>query len=230
MTFHRRRSTTAVALLLSGLLAAVVVALGPDDSAHATDVSSSQTAVSAHAAKISKTSFDKAMRALWEQHMQWTYATITAFATDSPTYPATVNRLLRNQGDIGNAIKPFYGKAAGNALTKLLKAHISGVATILVAAKAGDTSAFNTAVAKEYANAKQIGTFLANANPHHWSKMMMRTMMKTHIDQTLVYASDQLGGKYAASIRHYDSAEKHMLSMADMLAHGIEKQFPRRFR
>ncbi len=33
-----------------------------------------------------------------------------------------VARLLRNQTDIGNAVKPYYGAAAGNQLTKLLKA------------------------------------------------------------------------------------------------------------
>ena len=56
----------------------------------------------------------------------------------SPDTEATVARLLRNQTDIGNAIKPFYGNAAGAALTKELREHILIAADLIAAAKAGD--------------------------------------------------------------------------------------------
>jgi hypothetical protein len=34
---------------------------------------------------------------------------IIAATSNSPSAPAVLNRLMRNQEDIGNAIKPFYG-------------------------------------------------------------------------------------------------------------------------
>ena len=40
-----------------------------------------------------------------------------SLTTDSPNTKATVARLLRNQSDIGNAIKPYYGAKAGNELS-----------------------------------------------------------------------------------------------------------------
>lgn len=49
----------------------------------------------------------------------------------------TAQRLLQNQADMGNAIKPFYGDAAGTKLTELLNEHILGAADLLTAAKAG---------------------------------------------------------------------------------------------
>ena len=49
-------------------------------------------------------------------------------------------RLLKNQVDIGNAIKPFYGNVAGDKLTSLLKDHIMGAVDLLKAAKAGNTT------------------------------------------------------------------------------------------
>jgi hypothetical protein len=50
-------------------------------------------------------------------------------------------RLLRNQQDIGDAIKPFYGRAADERLTSLLKEHILFAGDLVAAAKAGDQSA-----------------------------------------------------------------------------------------
>lgn len=177
----------------------------------------------------SQTVLYKDMQTLWQQHMEWTYAAVAAIATDAPNVTETADRLMKNQEDLGNAIKPHYGEDAGNALTALLKAHISGAVDILVAAKAGDTDAQNAAVTAEYANAKEIGDFLSAANPDNWSQASMEDMMTVHIDQTLVYATDMLAGHYADAISNYDLAEAHMVEMGDMLSAGIIAQFPDKF-
>src|SRR5688572_21804546 len=65
-----------------------------------------------------------AMRKLWEDHITWTRLFIVSEAADLPDKAATTERLLRNQVDIGNAIKPYYGDPAGNKLADLLKDHI----------------------------------------------------------------------------------------------------------
>jgi len=175
-----------------------------------------------------KVVLQKAMRALWEQHMEWTYATVAAFAASTPGLNPTIDRLLQNQDDIGDAIKPFYGKKAGNALTTLLRTHITDAVPVLTAAQAGDQAGLDAAIKTWKANARAIADFLAAANPH-WGKREMRQMMLTHIDQTVAYAAAQLQGRYARSIRIYGHAENHMLHMADMLSNGIIAQFPGRF-
>lgn len=169
------------------------------------------------------------MQTLWMQHMEWTYAAVAAFAVDSPGFPATADRLLQNQVDIADAVRPFYGDAAADQLTTLLQEHITGAVAVLSAAKAGDSDALNQAVTAEYANATAIGDFLADANPANWDKADMEAMMTMHIDQTLVYATDMLQGDYAQAIANYGVAEAHMLEMADMLSAGVIAQFPDQF-
>jgi hypothetical protein len=170
------------------------------------------------------------MRKLWEDHITWTRLFIVSDATLADTLPdlgPTTDRLLRNQDDIGNAIVPFYGRAAGDQLTSLLKEHILGAAALLNAAKAGqDTTAASEAW---YVNANEIADFLHNANPRNWSQAEMRDMMKTHLDLTLEEAVARLQGRYDDDIAAYDKVHAEILEMADMLSNGIIAQFPKKF-
>src|ERR1041385_7372930 len=87
-------------------------------------------------ASVKEIAFQDAMRKLWEDHITWTRVFIISAAADLPDKAAATERLLQNQVDIGNAIKPYYGEAAGNQLTTLLKEHITTAAEIVAAAKA----------------------------------------------------------------------------------------------
>jgi hypothetical protein len=173
--------------------------------------------------------FHDQMRKLWEDHVTWTRLAIVTFADGSAGFNATAGRLLQNQTDIGNAIKPFFGDAAGTQLTSLLHDHITIAVELLQAAKAGDTAAFNDANSRWYANANQIADFFAAANPRFWPQDVMRAAMKTHLDQTLAEASHELGGDFAASVSDYEAIHLHILHMADLLSSGIIRAFPQKF-
>jgi hypothetical protein len=174
--------------------------------------------------------FHDAMRRLWEDHVTWTRLAIVSLAAGLPDVEATERRLLRNQTDIGNAMKPYYGRAAGNRLGALLREHIVGAVTLLQAAKAGDNAQITKAGAAWYADGDQVADLLHGANPSHWSRAATRSMMKAHLDQTLQEAQDRLQGRFAADARDYDTVHDHILDMADTLSAGIMRQFPQRFR
>lgn len=174
--------------------------------------------------------FHDAMRKLWEDHITWTRLAIVSFAADLPDLQATEARLMRNQVDIGDAIKPYYGTAAGNRLTVLLKEHIAGAVALMQAAKTGDQPLVKQRTDEWYVNGNQIADFLAKANPRNWPRATMRQMMKGHLDMTLQEAVNRLNGRFDADVRDYDAVHRHILRMADALSAGIMKQFPRRFR
>lgn len=185
--------------------------------------------LAADSSKMSAAEFHDGMRVLWEDHVTWTRLTIVSVIGELPDAGPTVQRLLRNQVDIGNAIKPFYGDAAGDRLTALLRDHILIAAEILTAAKANDGPAVEDATARWYANADDIASFLSSANPDHWHLHMMKEMMRTHLDLTLAEAVAQLTGDYEKSVALYDEIHDQILHMADMLSAGILGQFPSRF-
>ena len=170
----------------------------------------------------------QAMRKLWEDHVTWTRLVIVSTAASLPDLDATTQRLLKNQTDIGNAIKPFYGDAAGDKLTELLRAHIVGAAEILAAARANDAAKVEAAKKSWYANADEISAFLSGANPGSWPIADLQAMMRQHLDLTLSEAVHQLQGNYVESVADYDRVHDEILQMADMLSDGIAKQFPNR--
>jgi hypothetical protein len=170
------------------------------------------------------------MRKLWEDHITWTRLAIISLEGGTPDTKATVARLLRNQADIGNAVKPFYGAAAGNALTKLLREHILIAADLIAAAKAGDSAKVASVQARWTANADQIATLLHGANPENWPLATMKAEMHMHLKLTAEEAVAHLQGKWAADVAAYDKVHRHILHMSDLLAGGIVAQFPNRFR
>ena len=181
-------------------------------------------------AKVDAQDFHDAMRKLWEDHITFTRLFIVSTFGNLPDQGATAQRLLQNQDDIGDAIKPFYGDAAGEQLTALLREHILIAAEILQAAKSGDTAALDDAVTRWYANADEIAVFLNSANPDNWPLEEMKSMMREHLDLTLDEATAQLDGDYEASIAAYDDVHLQALAMADMLSEGIIEQFHNKFK
>lgn len=180
-------------------------------------------------AKMDAQAFHDAMRKLWEDHITFTRLFIVSTFGDLPDADETAARLLQNQEDIGDAIKPFYGEAAGEQLTALLRDHILIAAEILQAAKDGDQAALENAIARWYANADDIAEFLHSANPENWPLDEMQAMMREHLDLTLEEAVAQQNGDYVASIAAYDRVHVQALEMADMLSDGIIRQFPNQF-
>jgi hypothetical protein len=229
LLLHRRRGLLA---LLTAVAVAAAVATGVFAGGHSA-TTPTEVAAHSHTSPVALTpaqaAFQDQMRKLWEDHVTWTRLAIVTFADGSAGFDATAARLLQNQTDIGDAIRPFYGDAAGNRLTALLRDHIGIAVGLLQAAKSGDDAAFEKARTAWYRNADDIADFLAKANPQYWPQATMRAAMTAHLDQTLAEASHELTGQYAAGVADYDEIHHHILDMADLLSTGIMRAFPNRF-
>ena len=169
------------------------------------------------------------MRKLWEDHV--TYTGLFAIAAIDGGVDANniAERLLRNQDDIGNAIKPYYGDAAGTKLGSLLRDHILIAADLVKAAKGGDSAAQDQADKKWFQNADDIAALLAGANPN-WPQKTLQDMLHSHLQMVTEQVVALLKHDTPSLIAAYDKNSQHMMMLADALASGIAKQFPDKFR
>jgi phage terminase Nu1 subunit (DNA packaging protein) len=216
------KTTTATTLLLG-----ITVALGAGAASGSPTPASGSPAAPAHTAPAAPRvgELRAAMRKLWEDHITYTRNYIISALADLPDKDDVAKRLLANQDEIGAAIKPYYGDAAGNKLATLLRDHITIATEVVAAAKGGDQAQLAAAQAKWSSNGKDIAAFLSGANPN-WSKQELEAMLQKHLDLTTGEVVGRLTKDWTADIHAYDEGHAHMLMFADKLTAGIAKQFP----
>ncbi|PYI52656.1 glycosyltransferase [Paenibacillus flagellatus] len=168
------------------------------------------------------------MQKAWIDHTIWTRSYIVSAISNRQDQKDVLDRLMRNQQDIGNVIKPYYGEAAGNQLADLLREHIGIAGKIVAAAKAGHQADVKKLEADWHRNADDIAKFLSAANPN-WPFKAMQDMLYTHLQLITEVVLDCLKGDWKADIAATDKNEIHMIHFADVLTDGIVKQFPEKF-
>jgi hypothetical protein len=231
----KRKTTKHMVLLPAAIATVAVFSLAPifpaviaqdgDDSLQPLSDNETSTTESSIS---NETDFRNAMRDLWVDHIVYTRQFIVDTADDLLSLNDTTNRLLKNQEDIGNAIKPYYGEEAGSQLSELLNQHILIAADLVNAAKAGNDSALADADQRWSNNADDIAAFLAGANPN-WTEEELSNMLHDHLNVTRAEAVARLQGNYAADIGAFDDVHEQAMHMADAISAGIITQFPQRF-
>lgn len=168
------------------------------------------------------------MQKVWIDHTIWTRSYIVSAISNRPDQKDVLDRLLRNQQDIGNVFKPHYGEAVGNKLADLLREHILIAGKIVAAAKVGNQADVKRFEADWHRNADDIAKFLSAANPN-WAFKTLQDMLYTHLQLITEIVLDCLKGDWKGDIEATDKNEIHMIQFADILTEGIVKQFPAKF-
>ncbi|MBB3128160.1 hypothetical protein FHS19_002814 [Paenibacillus rhizosphaerae] len=168
------------------------------------------------------------MQKVWIDHTIWTRSYIVSAISNRPDQQDVLDRLLRNQQDIGNVIKPYYGEAAGNKLAEILREHILIAGKIVAAAIAGNQADVQKLEADWHRNADDIAKFLSSANPN-WQFKVLQDMLYTHLQLITEIVLNCLKGDWKADIAATDKNEIHMIRLADILTEGIVKQFSNKF-
>lgn len=213
-----------LAILLTLALVISLVPIGKGTQAQAMEME--DTSTTCLSAKMVDLRFQ--LQKAWIDHTIWTRSYIVSAISNLPDQKYVLERLLQNQQDIGDAIKPYYGEAAGQKLTELLKEHIMIAGQIVEAAKANKEQSVKKLNKEWQRNADDIAKFLSDANPN-WQFKAMQDMLYEHLKLINVIVVSCLKGDWEVDIAATDANEIHMIHLADILTEGIVKQFPEKF-
>ena len=169
------------------------------------------------------------MRELWADHSAWTSATLVAAIDNAPNTPEVLNRLLRNQDQIGAEFANIYGPQIGNEVARLLREHII-IATKVVDALKSDNKAEHQEQSKLwYRNADELAQYLSGLNPH-LQENELKEMLHIHLDMVDAQAKAHIGGNWKKEIELADEGTAHLAILGDTLSAAIISQHPEKFQ
>ncbi len=170
------------------------------------------------------------LRDLWTDHIFWVRSVV--FATkfgDTEASKVAEENVVKNAKEIAGAVASFYGKEAGDKLFELLAGHYGAIKEYLTASMAGSKEGKEMAVDKLKKNAEEIAVFLNSANPKNWPKDVLVALLTAHGGHHIAQIDAVVAKDYTTEATVWTSMKKHIYTIADALAGGIEKQFPKKF-
>ena len=171
--------------------------------------------------------FEEAVEHLWCKTVDYTRNAIISILGSLEDIDAVAAKLMKLQEDIGNAVAPYYGEEAADAVTALLKQHVTKVVDIVKNIKdAKSTEAFESEL---QANVDAIATFLDSADPENWPKDVVLSLLKKHIECTLKLARARFAKDWPADFVAYEECKANIEKLAYAMAGGILNKFPEQF-
>jgi hypothetical protein len=211
------------ATLLAAAFAAGLLATG----AHADTMTMEMPMPPEGSAKVVAT--DAAVRDLWVNHIFWVRNVVVAtLAKNAAEAKVAEGEVVANAHGIADAIKPFYGNQAGDALFDLLVGHYGAIKAYLTATVAGDKAGQQKATDDLLANADKIATFLSGANPN-LPKDTVLELLQAHGGHHISQIQQLKAKQYAEEAKTWAEMQTHMYVIADALTGAIAKQFPDKF-
>ncbi|MBJ6802619.1 hypothetical protein [Geomonas propionica] len=171
----------------------------------------------------------QAQRDLWIGHVFWVRnVALATKAGDVKAAQTAEQNVVKNARAIADSVAPLYGTPAADKLFGLLAGHYGAIKEYMTAFYAADEVGKDKAVAKITANANEIATFLSGANPN-WPKETLMGLLSAHGGHHIAQIEAFAKNDYATEAEVWDAMKDHMYMIADALAAGIVKQFPKKF-
>lgn len=162
----------------------------------------------------------------WYDHVIYTRNTILSLLSNGEDANTSLERLLKNQDDIGNLLRPFYPSDQVDQIVALLKDHINQSGAIIAAAMSGNDT--TTLVEQWRANCQQIVQTLITLNPA-WEQTKLSNLWDEHLTLTLGEVAFRNNKNWTSDIMNFDRIMNNIQEVSNILVDGIVQQFPLKF-
>ena len=172
-----------------------------------------------------------ALRDLWQGHIFWVRNVVLMTKLgDKEAAKVAEEQVVQNAKEIASSVVPYYGKEAGDKLFTLLAGHYGAVKDSMNAVYSGNKQAEMAAMDKMTKNADEIATSLSSANPKNWPKETLVSALAAHAGFHMAQINEINAKNFSAEAKTWTGMKKQVNEIADVLANGIIKQFPQRFK
>lgn len=151
-------------------------------------------------------------RFLWNDHVSYTRNAIVSVPAKLADASAIYTRLLKNQDDIGEFIKPYYTDTQVSGLVDLLKQHIALAIDVINGAE-GSEATWRT-------NGDDLVRFMSDMNPMFWTVATLGPLWTLHQDLTISQIRARAEMKWDDDIAAYDNNHMNICAMADAFSNG----------
>ena len=167
-------------------------------------------------------SYRVACRYYWAEHINYTRNLIIGVLANLNDVPAVTERLMKNQEDLGDLLKPYYSIETVEKFVSLLKGHATAALNFINAAKAGN----NLLQYREewQNNSKEIVAVLNEINPTNWPELLVAPVWNLHVDLTIKEVQSRISGDWKEDIAAYDQLHRCIIDFSEAFASGVINQ------
>lgn len=168
------------------------------------------------------------LRHLWRDHASLTRNLITSLVAKLPDAADATARLLKNQDEIADAIRPYCGDEVADQMNKLLRDHVMLTTDMVAAGKGTDASKTDKARSAWYGNGDELAKYMASANSF-WQQADMQRKVKAHMDAIADEVAARIASRWADDLAAYDRAIQSSMDLSDVMGQGIVEMYPEAF-
>jgi hypothetical protein len=159
-------------------------------------------------------------RKLFTDHAVYTALVMKSLVSGVDDVEVFLGRLLQNQEDIGDQLKPIIGVQKGNQMTAALIEHINLAAAVINSAIA-EADTLNDDLEALYNNGDAIAEFLNSLNPDQLPYDAVQSMFRMHNQYVVDMTLARIEKDYAKELTLYDQYYNEILEMSDAIANAL---------
>lgn len=167
-------------------------------------------------------SMKEKLRKVFTDHVIYTKLYMEKYGTSRAETAVILKRLLSNQDDIANTLKPVIGIKQSKELARLLKQHIQLSGSMIAYVYQRDKKLADEAALKVFQNGRQVAEFLTELNPKTLPLRITEEMFDMHNKQVFKLAWCHGWKEYKEEAHVFDEYLVHMLRMSDAIAKAVE--------
>lgn len=177
--------------------------------------------------KITSVEFREQMNALWQENSFWSRNLMLCMIDTLPGKDQAMWRLIKNQEEICELFKTYFGTEASVALTELFYSDLNFQIEV-ISASATDSILAKQAKERWQNSAGIIAEYLHQLNPK-WMLREMKLVLNQQVDLSYETIKQRIGRDFDLEVIAFDKMINNGNKISKLLSQGIIFQHPQKF-